>query len=55
MLQFRNNFSVSLGAHFLEVVVKRFEGFHKTIGAQNDKCCYNAVLVIAFLYNYLVS
>ena len=43
------------GAHFLEVIVKKFDEFHKSIDAQRDKCCYNSALVIAYLYNYLVS
>ena len=43
------------GAHFLEVTVKKFDEFHKSIDAHRDKCCYNSVLVIAYLYNYLVS
>ena len=46
--------SLSLGAHFLEVVVTKFDGSHRSIDAQRDKCCYNSVLVIAYLYNYLV-
>lgn len=55
-LEFRICFSLLLlGAHFLEVVVKKFDEFYKSIGAQRDKCCYNSVLVIAYLYNYIVS
>ena len=47
-------FFLYVGAHFLEAVVKKFDKFHKSIDAQRDKCCYNSVLLIAYLYSYLV-
>ena len=44
-----------VGAHFLQTLVKKFDELHKSICTQLNKCCYNSVLLIGYLYNYLVS
>ncbi|XP_065917507.1 nucleolar MIF4G domain-containing protein 1-like isoform X2 [Dysidea avara] len=45
---------IEVGAHFLQTLVKKFDELHKSISTQLNKCCYNSVLLIGYLYNYLV-